>query len=560
MRPLADRESAAGQAAEQVEELLDRASEAAKNGDEARAREATDQAVGAMESARKDVSMLGEALASSQADQAERTERLERGLSTLPQAETESGRSAAEALARAAQAMQSASESARRNEASSARSSAAEAQSALESARQALEGAREEAASAQAEAAGALADQEAEMAREAESLDELVPQASMNAEAQGEVAEALENARQAMERAEAELREGRSATAAGSQREAVQEMRRARQTASEGVTPSSSQDRARQEELVREQEEIREELLDLARRIKERDNARPIPDMERAASAAQEATQALEEGSLSEAEEKEREVEQELRQTQDRLQEEEDQYQSLREEEQLFRIAEDMQSLIEVHRAQMAELIELDAQRRPDAAPSRAQRLRIRRIAREEESIAGRAVEMSTAIVEEGALVSGQLLRNVSDDLERITEALSDRGDYETGPRTQALQRDVEESMVWLLEALREEQVRRQQEQQQEQGQNQEQDQGENQEGLIPDTAELKLLRRLEVDLQESVELLIQLHPELADPDEVDDSVLREISRLALRHEKITELFSAMRERLGIEAPEEVED
>ena len=68
------------------------------------------------------------------------------------------------------------------------------------------------------------------------------------------------------------------------------------------------------------------------------------------------------------------------------------------------------------------------------------------------------------------------------------------------------------------------------------------------------------LLRRLEVDLQESVELILRLHPELADPEEVDENVLREISRLALRHEKITALFSAMRERLGIEAPEEVED
>ena len=46
----------------------------------------------------------------------------------------------------------------------------------------------------------------------------------------------------------------------------------------------------------------------------------------------------------------------------------------------------------------------------------------------------------------------------------------------------------------------------------------------------------------------------------LEDIDEVDERVLRDISRLALRHEEITSLFKAMRERIQIPAPEPLED
>ncbi len=84
--------------------------------------------------------------------------------------------------------------------------------------------------------------------------------------------------------------------------------------------------------------------------------------------------------------------------------------------------------------------------------------------------------------------------------------------------------------------------------------------QGDQKPSLVPDTTELKLLRHMELDLQQSVDELLFLYPELENPDDVPDYVLRDISRLGVRHEKITQLFRAMRRRLGIEAPEPVED
>ena len=545
-------ESAAGQAAQNVQEWLEEARAAAQEGERAGAKEATDRAMGQLEAERADLAMLGEAVSNSQAEQARGTERAGRQLQTMPQAGTPSGEQAAQALSEAAEAMKDASAAARNRTPGAARENARRAEKALERALESLGSSRSEASRSQADASRALAEEQAALGEEASELDALVPEASMSPEAQGEVEGALQEARQAMERAAGELSQGRSSSAAGSQREALQAMRRARQAAEKGVTPQSASDERRAEELAKEQERIREELLDLARRIDERDNARPMPNMESASEAAQEAQDQLQGGNLSEAGQKEREVEQELRQTKQRLEEEEEQYQRLREEEQLFRIAEEIAGMLDTHRTQMQELLEIDGQRPPDSAPSRAQRLRLRRISREEESLGNRALEMSTAIREEGSTVSGRLLENVSDDFLRIAEALSESGDFETGGRTQALQRDVEESLGWLLDALRDEQMRRKEEQKQGQ-QDQQPPPGENKPGLVPDTAELKLLRRMEIDVQESVSLLLQIHPDLAeDVDDLDPRVLRDISRLALRHEAVTELFKEMRERLGI--------
>jgi hypothetical protein len=213
-------------------------------------------------------------------------------------------------------------------------------------------------------------------------------------------------------------------------------------------------------------------------------------------------------------------------------------------------------ALLERHRETMGELVEVDGERALDSDPSRAQKLRLRRIGREEAAIGVRCGELAAAIEAEQSLVSAELLRNVQYDLERVAREVDDEGDYQTGERTQGLQRDVEEGMLTLLEVLRQEQMRRQQQDAQQQaGQNQDASQ---QQSLIPDTAELKLLRGLEVDVQTGVSELLRLYPELSDPElPVDELVLEDIARLAARHERITALFRHLRQKVGIPPPPE---
>jgi hypothetical protein len=286
-----------------------------------------------------------------------------------------------------------------------------------------------------------------------------------------------------------------------------------------------------------------------------------MPSLDNADQAAQAAAQSLDEGDLSEAEQQEQEVEKALEEALSDLEEEEETYQRLRQEEVLFRIAEEITAMLESHRKQMADIAEVHGMRQKDRAPSRAQRLRLRRIARDESALAARADEIAVEIAKEGAEVSAELMRIARSDMERIAESIGAAGDYTTGERAQAIGRKVENALIWLLEALRDEQQRRQSEDQQQQQQQDGQDEQQPPEGpppLIPDSAEVKLLRRMELDIQSAVEELLRLYPELGeDASEIDPLLLDEIARLATRHERVTELFSGMRERLGLPAPEE---
>ena len=94
-------------------------------------------------------------------------------------------------------------------------------------------------------------------------------------------------------------------------------------------------------------------------------------------------------------------------------------------------------------------------------------------------------------------------------------------------------------------------------EEQQEQGeQESEQEDGPSENRLVPDTAELRLLRRMESDVLDSVKELLLIHPELLGEGEIDPLLLEDVSRLGHRHERTSDLFSTFRARLGLPDPD----
>jgi len=231
------------------------------------------------------------------------------------------------------------------------------------------------------------------------------------------------------------------------------------------------------------------------------------------------------------------------------LGQEEEQYQKLRQEELLFKIAEQVKSLIEEHQQQMKATVELDACRKAGDPANHTQRLRLRKIAKAEEALGVRAGDIGKAILAEESVVFAEVLDQAEHDLKRLGEDMGEAGDYQSGERVQALQQDVEQQLGWLAEALQQEKERRKQEQQQ-QGQPPNNQQSQNR--LVPDVAELKLLRRLEVDTGDNLDRLELLHPELKSGKDVDPLVLEDLRRFAYRHQRTTELFQKFRKRLGL--------
>lgn len=73
----------------------------------------------------------------------------------------------------------------------------------------------------------------------------------------------------------------------------------------------------------------------------------------------------------------------------------------------------------------------------------------------------------------------------------------------------------------------------------------------------MPDAAELKMLRRLEVESLTTLETLRTLHPEIENGGEIDPLILEDLARLAHRHTRTAELFQKFRKRLGLPDPDQ---
>jgi len=567
---LAESETVGGLVARDVSRALEEAeAAAADDGNPARSRAAkkTNEAVQALRQGLEELKRMSENIAGSQETLAEAAKRVERGVETLEASDSAEGREARDQLNEAAEAMREAAAEARASRPIPARQAMEQAEAALEQAGQALTEARE---SADVAGARARAEAQRELASSVNQMQSQAGEGSMSPEAQAATEEALEEAEQAMEEAAEQLESNRGAAAAEAQREAQRALSKAQQSARDGVQPNTEEQRERAEEQAREQEAIQEEILQLATREDEKRNPEATEKLQQAAQSAEEAGEQLEQGELNEAEQSEEDVQKELDQALKKLEEEEEKYEKLRQEELLFRIMEEVRMAQETHTLQMTATREVDELITDRDRPSRAQKIRLRKIAREEEAIGGRLAELAKALDEEQSVVFSELLKQASSDLGDIAVNLGATGDYDTGIRTQSLQQDVQVALEWLFEALQREQERREEEakqegeQQEEQGDQQGEGQSENR--LVPDAAELKLLRRMEVDIQASVERLLVLYPELSeeDPSEINPLILEDINRLALKHERTSELFTLFRSRLGLpdpgEAPAEEEE
>ncbi len=574
---LGDPHSAAGQAAEAAKKALDDARKAqaspsagadkpldSKSLEEAQ--RATSEAQRANDRGAQDLKTIPPALSASQSGAAEEAKQIQGEVGALPEAKNDDAKAAQEALAAAAQEQSKAAQSAASGDAKESAQAASRALSQLQKAQAAVEklAAKGAQSRAQSPESKALESAQKELAETAAKLGEQADEKGLSPEAQKSAQQALSGAEQAMKSAAENLQSGKPSQAAGQQSSAIEKLQKARDAVDSGSKKSAKpEDAAKQKELADEQEKIKRELLALAERNQKRSTAQPSPAMDRAQQQAGAAKEQLDTGELDEAQESEKKAEQEMRKAQEEMGKEEEQYQKLRQEELLFRIAEQVRTLLDEHRIAMKDTLEIDKQRKPGDKATHTQRLRLRKIGQSEEALAARTGEVSKAIAAEESMVFAELLDESQKDLVRLARDMGEAGDYQSGERVQVLQQDVEQSLVWLHEALSQEKERRRQEEQQQGGKPQQPAKNR----LVPDVAELKLLRRMEVDVIDSLDQMRALHPELTDTKPVtgdgdvgDPLLLEDISRLAVRHKRTADLFQQFRKRLGIPDPEPTEE
>lgn len=472
----------------------------------------------------------------------------------------QAAQAAEDALTRAAAHLQQA-QAAQRAQPSNAQSSSSQTSGSQSSQPQGAENqASQSTAGAQARAAEQqqLLERAAEnAARVAGSEAQQSPEGASPSEARA--SDALREAQQRMTEARDALQRGEAQRAADAQDRAATALDAARERLARQAGPRDEAQRSEAEALARAQEELERKMLELAERMQDPQREAAQQHTRNAASRASDAARSLRNGSAKQGAEQAEEARQELEQARQQMREEEQRYQRLRQEELLFQIAEELSGLATRQRALREETAATDRERAGAEAPSRAQKIRLRKLSNEASQLARRCGELSEALANEESLVFAEALSDTRLDLLDLAARMGEEGDWDSGPLVQGLQLQIEERLAWLQQSLNAERERRRQEEEQPQDDAApEQQNGD--ERLIPDVAELRLLRQLEQELAEQLTRLEQVNPELARGGEADAITLREIQRLATRHEKITALFARLRARLQLPDPESAVD
>ena len=356
-------------------------------------------------------------------------------------------------------------------------------------------------------------------------------------------AQELQKARQSMQRAGANLQRGSPRAAAREQADAANKLEETARRIQEArsLTPAQKRDLA---ETARKAAELEREILALARRIDRDKNRQAKKRLEEAAEKAALAKRNMDAGDPDASERAQRETGRKIDEAKKELERERDQYLKLRQEELLFKIADEVTQLIDKQNEINRQTLTLVAGRKSESRLPRGIRNQIKQLGRKEGELAKRAAFLAENLKKEQTLIFTYVLDAVARDLDELESNMNTRRP-QAGPYVQTIQVEVVQQLKWLLTSLKEEIQRKKQERQEQNGEQQEREQntneGDRKRRLVPDVAELKLLKRLEMDIQGRIKDFLSLKRRVG--EQFDPTDERRLNRLSLRHAKINDLF-----------------
>ncbi len=400
-------------------------------------------------------------------------------------------------------------------------------------------------AGARAEARKAAREQaalEKEAARLQKDLDKAARQGKLSPAQKESASSALREARDAMNRARRDLEGTRLEGARKAQAKAAQALSKAKQALRSG---HKVRGRAREElnKLAKQQEEIRKRILQLARRMDPAKDREPKKDLEQAAQSAAQATQGLQQGDSEQAQKKEEETRRKLDEARKKVARKRDHYLSLRQEELLLNMKQELQKLLAAHREVQRETKDVNLRiEERNGLVGRATRRALRRLASKEKDLAGTCSFLRKTLEKEGSLVFSRVLLEAEQDLGEIARLLTSRPPV-TGVLVQGIQEDVARNLTQLLAALKREIARRKQAPPMRSS-----NRGPGKKKLVPDVAELKMLKSLQEDLMQRTRNLL----EEAGVPGGEALIQAELERLANRQNDLNQVFKQFLRKLGI--------
>ncbi len=176
-----------------------------------------------------------------------------------------------------------------------------------------------------------------------------------------------------------------------------------------------------------------------------------------------------------------------------------------------------------------------------DRKHNRKDRIRIRRLGDQENQLAILAQKALDILVEDGtSTVFPHVVEQLREDLYSTASLL---GDFKTGSYTQAMQREIEQTLKELIEAL--EEAQKQAEENAPPPPGQSPPPSDKQPPLLPDSAELKLLRSAQLRVNRRTKSFDDIRPD----GELDGVLKREMVKIAAQQENVFEMTLEMVER-----------
>lgn len=448
---------------------------------------------------------------------------------------------------------------------SKARQAAAALQQAL-AAMQAAEAARREATHGDRKA---LAERESRLAEKTDAAKQAITEQANKEQQQtppkSAAAERAAEAAHQMRRAAEDLRAGNTARARDRQREAHRRLQKARE-ALDQRGPSSSDPEQVRKALAEWQRKVREKAQALAKALEQQDakakqdgpqaaggGGRRSPALDRAERSMKRAQRNLERNRMPQAEERQREAIASLNEAEREVRKRERDYIEMAQEEVIFRVAQMIRDVLETQKG-LNRRSDVEGRRlQPGKRMPRSVRQAFKRLANTQGKAADVVAKVVTRLEKEKIEVFLFLLKNVQEDMDKLTERLR-KSPPDLSRLTKLMQADVERNLQAVLDAFDEEGRRRRKNRGRNQpppGQKDPQD-GQGRPRLIPPTAELIMLKTYEQQVQTRTELIREALAKHDAAAPVPAHIQQLMLRLAHRQGQIREVLKKFMESVGI--------
>jgi hypothetical protein len=363
----------------------------------------------------------------------------------------------------------------------------------------------------------------------------LQPQTEAAKKAAGAAAEALTEAQRKMGEAAESAQGGDSGKAGASQASAEESLEKASEALEQaaGETGNDPEAKKRLRDLKAEQDDLRKQLKDLQNLLEKIKNPGATAAAQGAETKMDDASRQLDSGGGKKAEQSAEEARRYLEQAKQDLEREKRRYEDLRRDEVLFRLVQDLK---EFHKEQQrirdatGEVSEAAAQGGGNI--SRAHRRVLENLSKEELQLRTRVDERKVAVEKEDSISFAGGLANVSVDMAEIARLLEER-QYDGHVR--GIEDEVLHQLADLIGAFEDEFKGRQKPEQSKPGEPQPQG---GKQPLVPPMVEVKLMRRLQNDVNAKVDSFWKQNPDVRE-GRIDERRRRTLERLYNQQSRI---------------------